>query len=45
MKELYNKKNIIAPRKKRKLKLKNVFFLRGKGKAQKGKQQGKKQSR
>ncbi len=32
MKELYNKKILTAPKKKPKIKLKNVFFMRGKKK-------------
>jgi len=41
MKELYAKKNIVAPKKKPKKKLKDVFFLRGKGKRLTSKRRGK----
>lgn len=40
-KELYNKKEIVAPKKKPKKKLKDVFFLGGKGKKLMGTQKRK----
>ena len=41
MKELYAKKNIVIPKKKPKKKLKDVFFLRGKGNLLRNKRKGK----
>ena len=40
MKELYAKNNIVIPKKKPKKKLKDVFFLRGKGNRLRNKRQG-----